>query len=427
MSLEDRRPYLEACTRCSQCKFVPVPASREFSSICPSIDHGQFHAYSGGGKVITSYALHSGVATITPQVVDSVYACTMCGGCDVACKVNMGEEVEPLDSLYELRAHLVREGAAPAPLAGQVDALRREGSHLGQRAERSLWAEGLGLKDATAERVDVLLHVDGENAFDRAQWPQLQALVRMLQAAGVDFGIAYDAERDSGGFAFDLGFQDEARELARHQQQLLAQSGATILLCAGAGAYAAFRGHYPRLGVALDGVRIVHSTEYVAELLDTGRLRLQASARLTATYHDPCRLGRLSETVEPWSGGTIDVLNILTVPDGTRPVRFGVNGQYEAPRRLLRHIAGLDLVEMERNREFAYCCGAGAGVAEAYPAMGETAAVGRLNEARATGAACVVTACGGCQRHLAATASAHAMDIEVRGIFEVLADAIQQA
>jgi Fe-S oxidoreductase len=424
MSLEDRIAYLEACTRCSQCKFVPVPASREFSSICPSIDHGQFHAFSGGGKVITSYALHSGVAEITPKVVESVYACTMCGGCDVACKANMGEEVEPLDSLYELRAHVVREGAAPEALARMVDALRHEGSHLGPRAERSFWAEGLGLKDAIAERVDVLLHVDGENAFDRAQWPQLRALVRMLQAAAVDFGIAYDAESDSGGFAYDLGFQDDARELARHQQRLLRQSGASILLCAGAGAYAAFRGHYPRLGIGLDGVRIVHSTEFVAELLESGRLALKASAALTATYHDPCRLGRLSEPVEPWSGKMIDVLNILTVPDSTRPVRFGVKGQYDAPRRLLRHVEGLELVEMERSREFAYCCGAGSGVAEAYPAMGDKAALSRLDEARKTGASCVVTACGGCQRHLAATAARHSVDIEVRGIFEFLANAI---
>lgn len=424
MSLEDRRPYLEACTRCSQCKFVPVPASRQFSSICPSIDHGQFHAFSGGGKVITSYALNSGVAQITPKVVESVYACTMCGGCDVACKVNMGEEVEPLDSLYELRAHMVREGAVPTPLARMVEALRREGSHHGPRAERSLWAEGLGLKNATVEPVEVLLHVDGENAFDRGQWPQLRALVRILQAAGVDFGIAYDAENDSGGHAYDLGFQDDALDFARRQRQQLEQSGASILLCASASAYAAFRGHYPRMGMALDGTRIVHSTEFVAELLESGRLVLKAPAVLKATYHDPCRLGRLSEPVEPWSGGTIDVLNILTVPDSTRPVRFGTKGQYDAPRLLLRHIEGLELVEMERNREFAYCCGAGSGVAEAYPAMGEKAALSRLDEARNTGASCVVTACGGCQRHLAATARAHSLDIEVRGIFEFLANAI---
>lgn len=424
MSLEDRSVYQAACTRCSQCKFIPVPASQEFSSICPSIDYGQFHAYSGSGKVITAYALQAGEATITPKVVESVYACTMCGGCDVACKVNMGEEVEPLDTLYDLRAHMVREGKVPDTLVAKVETLRREGSHLGPRGGRSLWAEGLNIKDATHERVDVLLHIDGENAFDQAQWPHLRAVAQVLKGAGVDFGIAYDAESDSGGFAYDLGFHDDARALATHQQKLLKQSGASVLLCAGAGAYAAFRGIYPRIGVGLYGVRIAHTTEFVAELLESGRLRVSASGPVKATYHDPCRLGRLSEMYEPYTGGYIDVLNILTVPEGKRSVRFGTKGQYDAPRQLLRHVDGVDLVEMERNREFAYCCGAGAGVAEAYPAMGETAAISRLNEARSTGASCIVTACGGCQRHLAATAAANSIDIEVRSIFEFLANAI---
>lgn len=424
MSLEDRSAFQEACSRCSQCKFVPVPASREFSSICPSIDHGQFHAYSGGGKVITSYALRVGKATITPKVVDSVYACTMCGGCDVACKVNMGEEVEPLDTLYELRAHLVREGNVPAAQMEMVEKLRREGSHLGPRAGRSAWAEGLAIKDAISEQVDVLLHVEGESAFDRAQWPQLHALVRILRAAGVNFGIAGYAESDAGGIAYDLGFQDDARNLATYNRKLLRQSGAAILLCADAGAYAAFQGLYPRMGMALDDVRIVHSTEFVTELLEAGRFALNASVAIRATYHDPCRLGRLSEPFQPWSGRRIDVLNVLSVPDTPRTVRFGVEGQYDAPRSLLGRIDGLELVEMERNREFAYCCGAGSGVAEAYPEMGAKAAISRLNEARGTGASCMVTACAGCQRHLADTARNHSIDIEVRGILEFLADAI---
>lgn len=424
MALEDRRGYQEACTRCSQCKFVPMPDSKEFSSICPSIEYGHFHAYSGSGKVITSYALREGKAKVTPKLVDSVYACTACGGCDIACKTNMGEEVEPLDTIYELRAHLATQGHVPAAQAQLVERLRQEGSHLGPRSERSRWAEGLGIKDATREPVAVLLHVGGDNAFDAAQWPQLQALVQLLQAARVDFGMAYDAERDAGGLAFDLGFQDVALALAQHQQALLKQSGARVLLAAGADAYAAFRAFYPRLGVSFDGVRVLHSTEFVDELLHSGRLRLAATAALKATYHDPCHLGRISEPYKPWKGEQITVLNTMVVPDSPRQVRFGNGGLYEAPRQLLRRIEGLELVEMERNRQFSYCCGAAAGVPQAYPEMAQMAGVNRLREARKTGASCVVTACAGCQRHLAATAAAHAIDIDVRGVFELLATSL---
>lgn len=424
MTLEDRRGYQEACTRCSQCKFVPMPDSKEFSSICPSIDYGHFHAYSGSGKIITSYALREGRVEVTPKLIDSVYACTACGGCDISCKTNMGDEVEPLDTIYELRAHLAKHGHVPANCAQMIARLERDGSHLGGRTERSHWAGGLGIKDATREPVAVLLHVGGENAFDRAQWPQLQALVRLLQAAGVDFGIAYDAESDAGGLAYDLGFQDVTLKLAKQQQRLLQQSGAQVLLVAGADAYTAFRSFYPRLGVSFDGVRVLHATEFVEELLKSGRLQLSAAAQTKVTYHDPCRLGRLSEPYKPWKGQRITVLNTMVVPDSRRQVRFGNDGQYEAPRQLLRRIEGLELVEMERNRQFAYCCGASAGVPEAYPEMAQMAAVNRLREARKTGASCVVTACAGCQRHLGTVAAEHSIDIEVRGVFELLANSL---
>jgi len=425
MSLQDRRHYQEACTRCSQCKFVPMPQSRAFSSICPSIDYGNFNAYSAGGKVITSYALMEGKAPVTPQLVESVYACTMCGACDTACKTNEGENVEPMDTLYELRAHLVGGGHALKKHSDLVERLRREGSHLGARAERSLWAKGLGLKDASREPVQVLLHVGGSNAFDRSQWRQLKAVVRLLKAAGVDFGIAHDAESDSGGLAYDLGFRDDAMVLAQGQQRLVETSRASVLLSACAQDYAAFRNIYPRLGVSLGSVRVAHTTDFIEELAASGRLALSARNPLTVTYHDPCRLGRLSEPYRPWKGTFIRVMNTWSVPEPPRPVLYGNDGNYEAPRRLLQRVQGLELVEMERNRQFAYCCGASGGTAQAYPEMADMAALNRLKEAQATGASCLVTACAGCQRHLADSAAAHGIALEVRGVIELLVQDLQ--
>lgn len=426
MALEDRRFYQEQCTRCSQCKFVPMPQSQAFSSACPSIDHGQFHAFSGGGKLITAYALTAGQARINQRLIESVYACTMCGACDTLCKTNQGDSVEPLDTLYELRATLAADGHVPPAHAELMHKLRAQGTHLGQRDQRSLWAEGLQLKDATRERVQVLLHVGSSNAYDRAAWPQLHTLVRLLKAAGVDFGIAYDAESDAGGLAYDLGFQDDARRLAQSQAERVQRSGATVLLSACAEAYAAFRNHYPRLGVSLGDVRVVHSTDFLEELLEGGKLSLQVASDLTVTYHDPCRLGRGSEPFVPWQGEWIPVMNTMLASDSPRPVRFGNGGNYEAPRRLLSRVQGLKLVEMERNRQFAYCCGAGAATPQAYPQMADMAAVNRLREAEATGATCVVTACSGCERHLANAARAHGMAIQVRSVFDLLGAATER-
>lgn len=426
MALEDRTQYQERCSRCSQCKFVPAPASHEFSSACPSIDYGNFHAYSGGGKVITGYALARGAASATPEAIDSVFACTMCGACDTACKTNMGDDVEPLDTLYELRAFMAEAGQVPAAVARLAERIERDGSHLGRPGGQGHWADGLDLKDARRERAAVLLHVGPENAADPDQWPQLRAIADILRRAGVDFAISYAPEGDGGSLAFDLGYQKLARDLAQRETELLRQSGATTLLTASASAYAAFRGIYPRLGIDLGGVRVRHVTEFVAELAGAGRTNLAAARPVRATYHDPCKLGRLSEPFEPWSGKRLTVQNTLHVFDSVPPQRFGTGGQYEAPRQLLREAGGIELVEMERTREFSFCCGAGAGVPEAYPEMAEMAAVSRLEEARKTGASHLVTACAGCRKHLSAVAARHAIPIEVCGIFDLVSGAAAQ-
>jgi Fe-S oxidoreductase len=82
-TLADLDQNLHQCWRCSHCKWVPAPLSHRFSRICPSVEWGNFHTYSGGGKLITAYALARGAVPYTAKTVESVFACTMCGGCDV--------------------------------------------------------------------------------------------------------------------------------------------------------------------------------------------------------------------------------------------------------------------------------------------------------------------------------------------------------
>ena len=147
MSLADRKNYMEQCTRCSQCKFVPMPKSKDFSSICPSIDYGQFHAYCGGGKVVTAYGyLHEKIEA-SPGMIDSVFACTMCGACDTACKTHFGDNVEPFDTLLELRAQMAEDGKVPPALANIIENLTSEGTPTGKRADRSKWTEGLEITE----------------------------------------------------------------------------------------------------------------------------------------------------------------------------------------------------------------------------------------------------------------------------------------
>lgn len=423
MSLDDRTVYTERCTRCSQCKFVPLARSDAFASICPSMDYGQFHAFSGGGKVITSYAYNAGACEATDAMIDSVYACTMCGACDTACKTHMGDQVEPFDTLLELRARLAGEGHVPQTLQHLVEQLDSPTAPR-QPSESDSWHHGLGIKDAGKDKVDVLFHVGRENAADRAQWGGLRLIARLLTQAGVDFGIAYDDEADSGALAYELGYRDIAERLADTCFDQIARSGASILLVGGASDYAGFRNIYPRMARSLAAVRVVHTTEYIEELIGAGRLALEMMGKGKAAYHDSCRLGRRSEPYVPWQGQQIRVLNTLLVSDPPRHMHFGVDGNYNAPRSLLARIAGLDVQDFERSREFSYCCGGGCGVSEAYPEMADQAALQCLDEAASQGAEMIVSGSAGCQRNMQAAAERHGRATRVVTVFELLAQCL---
>ncbi|WP_313805530.1 (Fe-S)-binding protein [Sphingobium sp.] len=423
MSLEERKPYIAKCPRCSQCKWVPAPKSQQFAPICPSIQYGNFHSFSAGGKGVTAYALAEGRVQYSEEMLRSVYACTMCGACDTACKTNFGDNVEPLDTLYALRGQIVEAGHALPAHQNIIENLRREGNPHGKpRGDRDAFAVGLGLKDIVAERADLFLHIGCAAAYDESQWPDLRFGIELLRRAGVDFGIAGNAEPNSGGLAYDIGFQDEALQLARANAELIARTKVDTLVTFCADSYAAFRNIYPRLGVSLGDVRILHISEYLTELLREGRIEMRAKGDAVVTYHDPCKLGRLSEPYKPWSGTWTQVLNVVNVAEPARNVLFGTQGNYDAPRRLIRTIEGVSLAEMERTHEISYCCGAGGGAKEAYPDFAQQTARDRLTEAEATGASVLVTSCSGCVGHLRDAAQRCGSALEVKSLLGLLAE-----
>ena len=117
-------------------------------------------------------------------------------------------------------------------------------------------------------------------------------------------------------------------------------------------------------------IEVVHGAEYAAGLAATGRLKFRQTVRKKVTYHDSCHLGRGC-------------------------------GIYEAPRTILHAIPGVDVVEMARNRRWAWCCGGGGGVPEAYPELAQWNAEDRMREAKETGAEVVLTSSALCQRSFA--------------------------
>ena len=145
---------------------------------------------------------------------------------------------------------------------------------------------------------------------------------------------------------------------------------------------------------------MLHTVEFFSQLLDENKLKLTQEIPLTVTYHDPCHLGRNAERYEKWEGDEVQLMPLISINIPPKPKRTGKTGIYDAPRDILNKIPGLKIVEMERIKEYAYCCGAGAGVKSAFPEMAIDTAKIRIDEAEDTGAEILVSACPFCSTNL---------------------------
>lgn len=422
-------PYtgnMTQCWRCSHCKWVPAPKSKQFAFSCPSIEWGGFHSYSGGGKVISAFALKEGKAEYTEKAAETIFACTACGACDTSCKSNNGDNVEPLEVMYTLRATIADEGKSPEAHKSMVQNLRENNNPAGKpKTERGAWANGLPLKDARSTEVDVLLHIGCDNAYDESSWKELHAIVKLLNLAEIDFGILFEGESPTGEMAFDLGFQDDASAQANSMLETFNTSNAKRIVTCSAASYAGVRNIWPFLNIEPPTKPFSHITDFISELIEDGRLVLKAKLSEKVTYHDPCKLGRLSEPRQAYDVKNTKwtkANNTIAIREIGKPSLFGNHGLYDSPRRLLEAIDGLELVEMERNRFASYCCGAGGGAKEAYPEFAKFAGKKRLDEAEATGASRMVTACGKCQSHMSDVSDSQA--IKPVGLFELIIEAM---
>lgn len=397
MNLEDYVDNAVRCIRCSACKWVPYAKmqSQAFSIGCPSIDYGNFHSYSGGGKCVTALGIAEGrIGEITDETLKTVYACTMCGACDTACKALMGDMVEPLEVMRALRRHLVEQGDVDPAHMMMIEGLKQEDNVFGlPKAERSSWSAGRHVKDAMGGPVEVLLHVGCRLSYDDEQWPIIRGVAALLRSAGIDFGIAGNDEECCGGRACNCGFEGELDNYADSMKARVKRSGAHTVLTACADCYGSFKSLYPRADRALDGVEVLHVAQLLDRLMAEGRIAFTRAVPMRVTYHDPCNLGRTGETCKPWKGRKRTVLNKMVIKEPAKELSFGVMGVYQEPRNILRAIPELELVEMERIRDYTYCSGGGGGAMEAHEDFALFAARQRLKEAKATGAEALVTAC----------------------------------
>jgi len=395
MTLKDYERNASRCIRCSLCKWIPQLQikSHAFASICPSIERYNFHAYSGGGKMIVAHALLNNRLEYTDELLNVIYRCSACGGCSVSCGYMF--DLEPQEVIIELRNKLVEDGFGPMPKHRKwPDYIREKHNPYNEDHEKRIaWMpENIELD----ENSDLVYFVGCTTSYRRTEIAK--ATVRILNDLGVKFKILHPNEYCCGSPLLKTGQKKEALELMKQNVEIFKKAKVKKILTSCAGCYHMFKVEYPK--ILNTEFKVLHTAEFLDNLVKEDRLKFEKSVDLKVTYHDPCHLGRLGEPYIPWKGELVEVIPGVIMPVPPKPVRRGTNGIYEAPRNVLKNIPGIKLVEMERIKEYAWCCGAGGGVKAAFPDFALWTASKRIEEAKTTGAEAIVSCCPFCSTNL---------------------------
>jgi Fe-S oxidoreductase len=395
--------------------------SWRFAKGCPSVEFNKFQPYSAGGRLAAALSLIEGRSSYTDRFVDIVNNCLLCGSCDVACKV-CRYNIEPLQAMHELRFRLVEDGQVLPSHMAIIERFRKEANMMMKpKAERGRWADGLGIKDLAKEKAGVVFHVGCRTCFDDELWKVARIGVNLLKKAGVDFGMMGTEEACCGGRAFHLGYRGDFTRCAQQNLEAWTRAGVSTVVTSCSDCFHTFKRLYPEAGFKME---VFHLVEFVDRLVQESNIKFVKPVEMKVTYHDPCHLGRQGEPYIPWKGKEKKIYGQMVVYDPPKPRYNGGRGIYEPPRNILKAIPGLELVEMERIREYGWCCGAGGGVVDAYPAFSAWTASERVTEAASTGAEAIVSACPWCERSFLDAIGRAKEGLKVYDVIELVQQAI---
>jgi Fe-S oxidoreductase len=391
MALNDLKEWLYGCAHCGTCKDV----LGIFTPACPAGEMYQLESYFPSGKVLIARGIINGILDLDDDDIrERIYACTGCLSCEQQCGVYHHQHIFEL--VQALRSEAVMQGNLNPAYMVMVESLKKDDNVFGKpKAERGDWAKSLKIKDAGKEKTDVVYHAGCLLSFDPELWEIPRSVIKLLKAAGVDAGIMGAEESCCGGRAYEIGYKGEFTKYAEHFLETFNSLGVSRVVTSCSDGYSTMKKLYPRVNIAMK-FEVRHLAEYLDELLKEKKLKFTKKVPLKVTYHDPCHLGR----------------------------HLGENGVYDAPRNVLKAIPGIELLEMERTRENAWCCGAGAGVSQANPELAIWTAGERLKEAKAAGAAALVTACPWCVRNFKDAAREYGEKIDIYDISEIACKAL---
>ncbi len=377
------------CTKCKICQAVHVQFCTEsrFWRNCPSGTRFRWDAYYASGKMEIARGLHIHEIEPSESLRHILYTCMLCSSCQEQCWEV--KQLHPTRVFELMREKAVREGWGPMPEHEPLrESLEKNDNPFGVEArKRGEWAKGLQAKHLPKEKAEALFFAGDAYSTDPALFPAVRAAFRALQLGGMDLGILGAKEKSDGALMLLLGDRDFFETFAFDNLETFNGLGVKTIVTPDAHAAWVFKEEYAR--ELNPEIKVRHISEVLDRMIRKGELKPAKEVPLKVVYHDPCKLGR----------------------------RFDI---YEPPRRVLRSIPGLELLEFPRATFNSLCCGGGGGVPYAFPDYALWTARERLYEAEWTGAEAVVTSCPYCLQMFRKAVEATGSPLKVYDLAEPL-------
>jgi Fe-S oxidoreductase len=355
---------LEACTNCGRCQDV-CPAHLSGKPLSPRrmTQNLKEHLWREGPKLLAAAPDQRQPEAIMDKTVgeEELWACTTCMACEEVCPVY----IEQISRNIDLRRYLVLvETKYSSDIRLTLKNLEKANNPWGMgRNLRTEWGKDLGVKNfSEITDPEILFWVGCCGSFDARSQKVATSIVKILHAIGVSFGILGNEEGCCGDPARRIGNEYLFQMTAEANIEVMKGYGVKKILTLCPHCFHMLKNEYPQFGGEFE---VIHHTQFLEELISSGKLKLTKPINKVITYHDSCYLGRANQIFEP-------------------------------PRKIIQSIPGLRLVEMERHHERSFCCGAGGGRMWMEEHIGTRINQMRTDQAIQTKAALVGTACPYC-------------------------------
>jgi len=339
-----------ACVQCNRCQDV-CPANFYGRPLSPSaleVNKRYLLKEATFGSHPDLYLLPLTETVISPE---AVWSCTTCYACVRVCPVGN----EPMADIVDIRRRMLVDGAElDSGVQNALQSLATNGNWMSKgKRLRGRWAKEMEfpVKNATEEPVEHLWFVGDTASFDERVIPNTKMVARLFNQGGLDFGIMYQNESNAGNDVRRVGEEGLFEQLVEQNMEAFGKAQFKQIVTTDPHSFNTLKNEYPQFGGKFE---VKHYTVTLLKLFEEGKLTIKNKlSHYKVTFHDPCYLGRY-------------------------------NGGFTAPRKLLE-LLGVEFVEMPRNCENSFCCGAGGGqIWMGKVAPGERPAENRIKEALST-------------------------------------------